>query len=204
MFSFALTPGKFFVIPMLWNNEFFEPDQSRVQSFDDFFDGVVIIDLNALGQDDKSKNMLVAIFLNFYYEYMARLKKTEFIGTDPQLRSIDSYLIVDEADNIMKYEFPVLMKLLLEGREFGVGVILSSQYLSHFKTRNVNYMEPLLTWFVHRVPNVTAAQLGMMGLPEASRSVLDKISSLRKHECFCKTLGHDGEFIRGIPFFELD
>tara|TARA_B100001123_G_scaffold445220_2_gene596195 strand:- start:293 stop:5731 length:5439 start_codon:yes stop_codon:yes gene_type:complete len=186
------------------DNEFFEPDQSRVQSFDEFFDGVVIIDLNALGQDDKSKNMLVAIFLNFYYEYMARLKKTEFIGTDPQLRSIDSYLIVDEADNIMKYEFPVLMKLLLEGREFGVGVILSSQYLSHFKTRNVNYMEPLLTWFVHRVPNVTSAQLGMMGLPEVSRSVLDKIASLKKHECFCKTLGHDGEFIRGIPFFELD
>jgi hypothetical protein len=186
------------------DNEFFEPDPSKVQSFHEFFDGVVIIDLNYLGQDDKSKNMIVAIFLNFYYEYMLRLKKTEFIGTDPQLRSIDSYLIVDEADNIMKYEFPVLMKLLLEGREFGVGVILSSQYLSHFKTTNVNYMEPLLTWLVHRVPSVTMAQLVMMGLPGRGKSVLDKISSLNKHECFCKTLGHDGEFIRGTPFFELE
>jgi DNA phosphorothioation-dependent restriction protein DptH len=37
------------------------------------------------------------------------------------------------ADNIMRYESDVLRKVLLQGREFGTGVILASQYLRHFK-----------------------------------------------------------------------
>ena len=75
--------------------------------------------------------------------------------TDPQLRFVDSLLLVDEADSIMKYNFDVLRQILLQGREFGVGVLLASQYLSHFRTRDTDYSEPLLTWFVHKIPNVT-------------------------------------------------
>ena len=77
---------------------------------------------------------------------MLKLKKHPFIGSDPQLRTINGSLLVDEADNIMRYQFPVLEKVLLQGREFGVGVLLASQYLSHFKPdARTNYKEPLLT-----------------------------------------------------------
>src|SRR3546814_12989676 len=85
--------------------------------------------------------------LNMFYENMLRTTKLPFLGQDPQLRAIDSYLLVDEADNIMRYEFDVLRKLLLQGREFGTGVILASQYLRHFKAGGTDYREPLLTWF---------------------------------------------------------
>ena len=183
--------------------EFFEPDKSKILPFSEFFDGVVVIDLAQI-PDVKSKNMIVVIFLSLYYDYMLKLKKTIFIGEDPQLRSIDSFLLVDEAENIMTYEFEVLDKLLLQGREFGIGVILSSQYLSHFKTSNKNYMEPLYTWFVHRVSGASLQQLEKMGLSNAGQTVLDRISSLKIHECFCKTLGHNGEFMEGIPFYKLD
>ena len=113
--------------------EMFEEDQARIVPFDKFLDGVVVIALDALGQDDHSKNMLVAIMLNMFYENMLKVEKKPFIGSDPQLRAIASYLLVDEADNIMRYEFDVLRKLLLQGREFGTGIILASQYLRHFK-----------------------------------------------------------------------
>ena len=56
----------------------------------------------------------------------------------------------------MKHKFDVLRQSLLREREFGVGVLRASQYLSHFRTRDTDYAEPLLTWFVHKVPNVTA------------------------------------------------
>jgi hypothetical protein len=160
--------------------------------------------LSAIGQDDDTKNMLVAIFLNLYYEYMLKIDKKPFSGNDPQLRFINSFVLVDEADNIMKYEFSVLRKLLLQGREFGVGIILASQYLSHFKTQHEDYMEPLLTWFVHRVPNVTVNQLEKLGLSNVGQDTLNRISRLGIHECLCKTLGVNGEFIRGRPFYELD
>ncbi len=185
---------------------YFESDPSKIVSFKDFLGGVVVLDLSALGQDDQTKNLLVAIFLNLFYEYMLKTEKKEFIEGEEQLRFIDSFLLVDEADNIMQYEFPVLKKLLLQGREFGIGVVLASQYLSHFKTTNENYMEPLLTWFIHRVPNITNHQLDNIGLSVQGHSgtIPARISNLGLHECLCKTLGVNGEFIKGKPFYELD
>lgn len=133
------------IIRDMLDMEIFEVDQSKTMPFNSFLDGVVVIALDALGQDDHSKNMLVAVMLNMFYENMLRTTKFPFFGEDPQRRAIDSYLLVDEADNIMRYEFDVLRKLLLQGREFGTGVILASQYLRHFKAGGTDYREPLLT-----------------------------------------------------------
>jgi DNA phosphorothioation-dependent restriction protein DptH len=171
--------------------------------FDKFLDGIVIISLDALGQDDQSKNMLVAIMLNMFYEHMLRIPKRPYVGTNPQLRTIDSFLLVDEADNIMRYEFDVLRKVLLQGREFGVGVILASQYLKHFKAGATDYREPLLTWFIHKVPNVTPQELGALGLSGDMSPIAERVKSLAVHECLCKTLGVPGEIVKGTPFYSL-
>jgi len=165
--------------------------------------GVVVVDLAAVGQDDKTKNMLVVIFLNLFYENMLRIEKKPFVGSNPQNRYVDTMLLVDEADNIMRYEFDVLNKILLQGREFGVGVLLASQYLSHFKTSHENYREPLLTWFVHKVPNISIKDLEGIGLTNVGSDSVNKIKSLHCHECLYKTLGVDGKIIRGTPFYKL-
>ncbi|RDH85969.1 MAG: hypothetical protein DIZ80_00390 [endosymbiont of Galathealinum brachiosum] len=182
---------------------YFVSDSKDVIPFSEFLTGVVVIDLSEIGQDDRTKNMLVVIFLNLFYEHMLRIEKKPFIGEDPKLRFVDTMLLVDEADNIMQYEFDVLKKILLQGREFGVGVLLASQYLSHFKTSHENYLEPLLTWFVHKVPNVTIKELEGIGLTAVNSDVVDSIKSLECHECLYKTLGVDGQVIRANPFFEV-
>lgn len=191
------------IIGDMLDMEIFEEDQSKVLPFDDFLDGVVVIALDALGQDDHSKNMLVAVMLNMFYENMLKTPKRPFVGKDPQLRAIDSYLLVDEADNIMRYEFDVLRKLLLQGREFGTGVILASQYLRHFKAGGTDYREPLLTWFIHKVPNVTAAELSALGLSVTAAEMAERVKSLGNHQCLYKSFDSPGEFIRGYPFYEL-
>ena len=119
------------------------------------------------------------------------------------MRVVDSMLLVDEADNIMKYEFDVLRKLLLQGREFGAGVILASQYLSHFKTGATDYREPLLTWFLHKVPNLKPQELSALGLSEQSslQQMAERIKSLNVHEYMYKTHDVSGEFIMGAPFY---
>ena len=191
------------IIDDLVDMEVFAAKTSDTQPFDEFLDGVVVISLDALGQDDRSKNMLVAVMLNMFYENMLRTPKRPFIGTDPQLRAVDSYLLVDEADNIMRYEFDVLRKLLLQGREFGVGVILASQYLRHFKVNATDYREPLLSWFVHKVPNVTPAELSALGLTGSAAELAERVKSLQVHQCLYKSFDVPGEIVRGLPFFEL-
>lgn len=191
------------IIDDLVDMEMFARDPDGVAGFEQFLDGTVVIALNALGQDDRTKNMLVAIMLNMYYEHMLRIPKRPYIGTNPQLRVIDSFLLVDEADNIMRYEFDVLRKLLLQGREFGVGVILSSQYLRHFKSGATDYREPLLTWFIHKVPNVTPQELGALGLTADTAQLAERVKTLPNHHCLFKTFNVGGDIVRGTPFFEL-
>ncbi len=191
------------IIGDMLDMEIFEEDQSRTVPFDIFLDGVVVIALDALGQDDHSKNMLVAVMLNMFYENMLGTPKRPFIGHDPQLRAIDSYLLVDEADNIMRYEFDVLRKLLLQGREFGTGIILASQYLRHFKAGGTDYREPLLTWFIHKVPNITNVELSALGLSATAAETAERIKALGNHQCLYKSFDSPGEFIRGYPFYEL-
>jgi hypothetical protein len=125
-----------------------------------------------------------------------------YVGNDPQLRRLNSYLVVDEATNIMRYEFDALGDLLLQGREFGVGVALSSQYLSHFREGRFDYKEPLNTWFIHKVPNIRHQELNALGIPGATDAVARQIQLLGIHEAYYSSLGFEGRFIRGTPFFE--
>jgi hypothetical protein len=191
------------ILSDLVDMEIFETARDKIMPFEDFMDGVVVIKLKSLGQDDNSKNLLVVILLNFFYEYMLKLEKKPFLGVDPQLRFISSMLLVDEADSIMKYEFDVLRKVLLQGREFGVGVLLSSQYLSHFRRPENNYIENLLTWFIHNVSNITVRELESIGITKSDNEMVTRIRSLQKHECLFKTLDVNGDFIRATPFYKL-
>src|SRR5205085_858771 len=46
------------IIDDLVDMEIFERDPGKTKSFDEFMYGVVVISLDAMGQDDRSKNML--------------------------------------------------------------------------------------------------------------------------------------------------
>ena len=191
------------IISDLVDLEVFVDRAEEAQHFNEFFTGVTVVDLASLGIGDKERNMLLVLLLNLYYEYIINLVKRPYVGEDPQLRFIDSMLLVDEADNIMKYNFDVLRQILLQGREFGVGVLLASQYLTHFRTRDTDYAEPLLTWFVHKVPNVTGRELESIGLTKVAASTVERVKTLDVHECLYKTLDVPGRFIRGLPFYSM-
>lgn len=52
-------------------------------------------------------------------------------------RQLTKMILVDEADNFMRQDFSSLRKILKEGREYGVGAILSTQEITHFKTGEI-------------------------------------------------------------------
>ena len=164
---------------------------------------VLVVNLSALGADQETKNAIVALMLNQYFDYMITLRKWPFRSGIVQTRRLNSFLLVDEATNIMQFGFPVLTQILLQGREYGVGVLLSSQYLSHFDDGGTNYAEPLRTWFIHRVPNVTVRELSRIGNVTPNEMTVSKIQNLQPHQAFYVSYGWNGRFIRGQAFYEL-
>lgn len=63
--------------------------------------------------------------------------------------------------------------------------------------------EPLLTWFIHKVPNVTPAELGVLGFTSDLAELSERVKTLPNHHCLYKSFDVAGEVIRGLPFFEL-
>jgi len=185
--------------------EIFAEDPLTAKTMSELLENQVItLNLAGVGVDQNLKNALVALFLNEYYAHMLKLKKWKPVSIgDKQLRIVSSILLVDEATNIMSYEFEVLTQILQQGREFGVGVLLSSQYLSHFETTNQNYKEPLRTWFIHKVPQIKQRELQSLGVPHATAEDAARVSSLEKHQLYYVSLDFNGVFVRGTPFFEF-
>ncbi len=124
----------------LANFEIFEPDTSKAKSLYDMIEGVTVINLS--GYDPVIQNLVVALTLDLFYAQMHQKGSSKI---DDPYRQLTRFVLVDEADNFMKQEFPGLRKLLKEGREFGVGTILSTQELTHFKTANNDYSGYILS-----------------------------------------------------------
>lgn len=184
--------------------EIFSESREDIVSLDEAMrDTVLVVDLNSLGADSYTKNAIVVFFLDMFYERMKRMGKVPPWQTDDgvTVRNISSYLLVDEASNIMKYKFDVLDSLLKEGREFGVGTILSSQYLSHFRVAGANYAEALSTWFIHKVPNATHTELSSLGIKDATFEMAERIRGLKVHESLYRSDLSPTRFIREVPFW---
>ena len=90
--------------------------------------GVVVIDLS--GYDADIQSLIVAITLDLFYSQMQAAGSSKL---NNKYRQITKLILVDEADNFMSEGFPALKKILKEGREFGVGTILSTQFLKKLR-----------------------------------------------------------------------
>ncbi|GAA5509133.1 DNA phosphorothioation-dependent restriction protein DptH [Novipirellula caenicola] len=185
----------------LINFEIFEPDKTKAQSLYDMIDGVTVINLS--GYDQVIQNLVVALTLDLFFAQMHQKGSSKI--EDPH-RQLTKFVLVDEADNFMKQEFPGLRKLLKEGREFGVGTILSTQELTHFKTANNDYSGYILSWIIHRVASIKSQDIKSLfntaGKDEID-SLINSIRELEKHQ----SLYVDGEKhvkkMRDLAFWEL-
>ena len=186
----------------LANFEIFEPNTDNAKSLYDMIEGVTVINLS--GYDPAIQNLVVALTLDLFYAQMHQKGSSKIV--DPY-RQLTKFVLVDEADNFMKQEFPGLRKLLKEGREFGVGTILSTQELTHFKTANNDYSGYILSWIIHRMASIKSQDVKSLfntaGKDEID-SLMRSIRELEKHH----SLYADGEKhirkMRDLAFWELN
>ena len=183
--------------------EVFEADSNKTQALFDILDGVVVVDIS--GYDPDIQNLIIAITLDLFYSQMQACGSSKLAGKHRQLTKM---ILVDEADNFLHEGFPSLKKILKEGREFGVGTILSTQFLKHFGSGEDDFSKYILTWVVHSVADLKATDIRFVFNTEANSPAENKlfgdVKKLKKHYSIVK-IGNKPNpiYIKDKAFWEL-
>ena len=159
--------------------EIFENDVTKCTSLYELVSGITVVEL--AGYPPQIQNLVVALTLDLFYSQMQKQGKPEVQG---DFRQITKLILVDEADNFMSQDFPSLRKVLKEGREYGVGVILSTQDITHFKTKENDYSAYILSWVIHRVSQIKNQDIkSLLNIDDRSEqeSLMKTIRGLDKH-----------------------
>ena len=164
----------------LYDFEIFEKNGRLCQNLYDTLEGnVVVVSLGGL--DPNLQNLIVAVLLDQFYTQMHLAPKPDPQGHE---RALKKLVLVDEADNFMSQDFISLRKILKEGREFGVGCLLSTQGLDHFQTSENSYSDYMTAWICHRLNNPKSKDVEQL-LNTKSKSELDnrlnEMRELKKH-----------------------
>ena len=183
--------------------EIFESDPNKTRSLYDLLKGVVVIDLS--GYDPDIQSLVVGMMLDLFYSQMHTHGHSRLHGN---LRELSKFILVDEADNFLSQGFPSLRKILKEGREFGVGTILSTQFLKHFAAKDEDFSKYILTWVVHNVADLDAGDIRFVfnTTPKSDEEnhLYEEVKRLGKH-CSLVKLGDAARAIslKDKPFWEL-
>jgi DNA phosphorothioation-dependent restriction protein DptH len=157
----------------------FETDPEKMVSLFELLDGVIVIEL--AGYPSQVQNLIVALTLDLFYSQMQKKGKPEVRG---DFRQLSKLILVDEADNFMSQNFPSLRKVLKEGREYGVGIVLSTQDITHFKTGENDYSAYILSWVIHRVSQIRNQDIkALFNIDNKSEqeNLMSSIRGLEKH-----------------------
>lgn len=180
----------------------FESNPYHTTSLFDLLKGVVVIDLS--GYDERLQSLIVGITLDQFY---AQMHSCGSSATDGSLRELTRMILVDEADNFLRKDFPALKKIMKEGREFGVGTILSTQALDHFATGEDDYSRYIMTWVVHNVSDLKRSDVEYVfrtrsGSAE-TESLYGEIKSCERFHSIIKIGNASPIHVRDKAFFEL-
>jgi DNA phosphorothioation-dependent restriction protein DptH len=188
-------------ISNLQDFEIFEPDSSKTKSLYSLINGVTVINLS--GYDESIQNLIVAITLDAFYTQMQVNGHSEIHGN---LRQIRKMILVDEADNFLSKNFTSIKKILKEGREFGVGTVLSTQFLNHFSTGENDYSNYILTWVIHRVNEIKTKEVESLFTIESKDqrdNLIKTIKGLEKHNSIVNLAGSEPLLVKDKAFWEL-
>lgn len=181
--------------------EIFEPNSNNTKPLFEILDGMTVIDV--AGNDTDIQKLVVAITLDIFYAQM----QTQ--GTSKKahgLRQITKMLLVDEADNFMSENFISLKKILKEGRKYGIGTILSTQQLSHFKTTDNDYTEYILSWVIHKVDKIKSQDINSIfniSNKFEIENLMDQIRQLEEHHSIYVDGKKNMMKMRDLAFWEL-
>ena len=177
----------------------FTSDNSKCVSMFEWLDGVKVIDLTPYPGD--TKKVIVSLILDLFYEEMRQLGASKL---DDPYRELRAMILVDEAHQFLNKDFNSFRNIISEGRMFGVGMVLSTQNLSDFKSAKQEYSQFILSWIILHMNNITKAEVAnIFGSNDPNCQVyVDIVSKAEKFYGICK-IGNEVKAIRTLPYYEL-
>lgn len=177
----------------------FTSDNSECVSLFEWLDGIKVIDLTPYPGD--TKKVIVSLILDLFYEEMRQLGASQLHDEYRELRAM---ILVDEAHQFLNKDFNSFRNIISEGRMFGVGMILSTQNLSDFKSAKQEYSQFILSWVILHLNNITKAEVAnVFGANDPNcQAYVDIVSKAEKFYGICK-LGNEIRQIRTLPYYQL-
>jgi hypothetical protein len=183
----------------------FTNDSSELVSINELLsDRVVVLNLEGLFNHVSIQEQLMAIFVNQFQSALRSQTKWPIRTNEDGvgIRTLNLFLLIDEASMVMRHEYPQLEDILRTGREYGVMTIMSSQFLGDFDSDAVDYGQSLRTWFVHQQSQVAKKELVDLGLPD-SPQIMENLRQLATHQCLYSTHPGPAVLTRGRPWHEV-
>ncbi len=183
-----------------------------VVDLDAFFDGAHVVDLRELAATPTLIRAILCFFMNAFYDRMVQGGEAalESRGAN-SLRQLRRLILVDEADDFISLNLHTLILTMQQGRSFGHGVFLSTQFLHHFN-QNETPLRPLIgTWILHQMADLNPADVkvlfGLSSRSEVNERV-QELSSLPQHMSLCLGLSNEGmrarlTKMRDLPYKDL-
>lgn len=197
--AFDANDKAFALFDKLRDYTIFTTDNSNCVSLFEWLNSVRVIDLTLYPDD--TKKVIVSLILDLFYAEMRQLGGSK---QEDGFRELRAMIMVDEAHQFLKKDFNSFRSVISEGRMFGVGMLLSTQNVSDFKTSKEDYSQFILSWVIHHVNSISKAEIAnIFGASDPnSDRYMDYINKAKLFESVCK-IGSRVDGIRDLPFFEL-
>ena len=184
------------------NYKIFSSKPESCVSIFEWMDRVRVIDLTEINSDSV-KRVVVSLILDVLNKEMLLLgaSKTDNEGR----RELRAMIVVDEAHQFMQRDFNAMEQILRQGRAFGVGMVLSSQNIGDFKTKNNDYTNYVASWILHHVNSVSKQDLvSVFGATDKYiQQYMDYINNAQIFESIAKIGIDNACSMHDYPYFEL-
>ena len=184
------------------NYRIFSSRPEACVSIFEWLDRVRVIDLTEINSDSV-KRVVVSLILDVLNKEMLLLGPSE--TSDDGHRQIRAMIVVDEAHQFLQRDFNAMEQILRQGRAFGVGMILSTQKIDDFKTRNNDYSDYMASWILHHVSSVSKQELiSVFGATDSYlQNYMDYINNAQIFESIAKIGVDSAKPMHDYPYFEL-
>ncbi len=184
------------IMENLMGLELFEGDPKEDFDRYDSFRGVVVLDLS--GYTDPVKNLVAMVILSKFCDRMAGAETSE---------ELQKLVLVDEADDILSHGCPVLSRMLQEGKERGVGILLSARYPDFLQTVGFDCRPYIHLWMVHYVEELRKSELEYILHAEDFDSRVEQlyqaIRRLERNESMLRQGLEDPVMMENLPFQDI-
>lgn len=178
--------------------ELFDPDAPEDASLYDLVQGAVILDMS--GYSETLKHFALDIFLEMLYAQMCGQERT-------LNRGLQKMVLIDKADTLLGTGSPGLEGLLTQGREFGLGLLLSAQSLDVFQDDKFDYCKWIRAWVLHNVEDLRKADLEFLLQIDIYDSALERLCQescrLRKLHSLIRISNEEPVLAEDLPFYEI-